>query len=291
MDDETRLAEFEDNRPRLFGLAYRMLGEAGEAEDVVQDAYLRWRSGPEPASPAAWLTKIVTNLCLTRLTSARARRERYVGPWLPEPVLTGGPDPQELAEQRDMLSVGFLVLLEKLTPPERAAFVLRAAFEYSHREIAGVLRTSEAHARQLYHRARARVGEPRRRFTASPGEEAKLVERFLAAALEGDVAGLERLLTGDAAVWSDGGGKATAARRPISGRAATARFLGGFASTSRAKDAKTTIAEVNGEPAILVWENGMLTGVLVPETHEGRIATIHAIFNPDKLAFLRTQLG
>ncbi|NKQ55363.1 RNA polymerase sigma factor SigJ [Amycolatopsis sp. K13G38] len=285
--DERGLAEFQTHRARLLGLAYRMLGELSEAEDIVQDAYLRWRTAHDVATPAAWLTTVVTNLCLSRLTSARARRERYVGPWLPEPLLTDDAhDPQDMAAQKDTLSLGFLVLLEKLSPPERAAFVLRTAFDYTHREIADILRIDEAHARQLYHRARARVGDPRRRFTTSPEQSAKLVERFLAASVDGDVAGLERVLTDDVTVWADGGGKVSAAARPIAGRGDVARYLAGLASTARGQAATFTMAEVNGAPSIFVWEGEALTAVLVPEVHGERIGGVRAILNPDKLAHL-----
>jgi len=284
------VVEFEQQRRRLFGIAYRMLGEASEAEDVVQDAYLRWRARPGTVeTPAAWLTTVVTNLCINRLTSARARRERYVGPWLPEPVATGN-DPAELMERRDTLSLGFLVLLEKLTPPERAVFVLREAFDYTHRESAEVLSVDEAHARQLYHRALARLGEARRRFDVRPADGTKLVERFIAATVEGDVAGLEAILTEDAAIWADGGGKAIAAREPIFGRSNAAHYLAGLASSPRAPAAHLSVADINNATAILVHESGDLTAVLIPEIHDGSITTIRAILNPDKLTYLRTQL-
>ncbi|NIH84480.1 sigma-70 family RNA polymerase sigma factor [Amycolatopsis granulosa] len=187
------LARFEAGRPRLFGLAYRLLGEAAEAEDVVQEAYLRWHAATGVEVPEAWLSKVVTNLCLNRLTSARARREVYLGPWLPEPVFTDR-GPLEIAEQRDSLSLGLLVLLERLTPPERATFVLREAFGHSHREIGEVLDLDEAHVRQLYRRARQHVARGRTRFTATAEQRRALVEQFLAATVAGDVAGLERLL-------------------------------------------------------------------------------------------------
>lgn len=284
------VAEFEQQRPRLFGIAYRMLGEATEAEDVVQDAYLRWRSGHGPVqTPAAWLTTVVTNLCINRLTSARARRERYVGPWLPEPIATGN-DPQELVERRDTMSLGFLVLLEKLTAPERAVFVLREAFGYTHRDSAEVLGVDEGHARQLYHRALARLGDERRRFEARPADATALVERFVAATVDGDVTGLEAILTEDAAIWADGGGKATAAREPIFGRSDAAHYLAGLAAGPRALAARLSVIEVNAAPAILVHESGNLTGVLVPELRDGAIARIRAVLNPDKLTYLRTQL-
>jgi RNA polymerase sigma-70 factor (TIGR02957 family) len=287
--DEPAAAEFQTHRSRLLGLAYRLLGELSEAEDVVQDAYLRWRTSRDVTTPAAWLTTVVTNLCLTRLTSARARRERYVGPWLPEPLLTED-DPLDVVERKDSLSLGFLVLLEKLTPPERAAFVLRSAFDYSHRDIADILATDEANARQLYHRARAHVGDARRRFTASPEQGTRLVERFLAATVDGDVAGLEQVLTDDATVWSDGGGRVTAATHPVTGRAEVARHLVGLATTARGRAASTAVASVNGEPAILVRENGAVTAVLVPEVRDGRISVVRAVLNPEKLAFLAAQL-
>ncbi|MER7244930.1 RNA polymerase sigma factor SigJ [Kribbella sp. NPDC000426] len=284
------VVEFEQQRRRLFGIAYRMLGEASEAEDVVQDAYLRWRSGREPVeTPAAWLTTVVTNLCLNRLTSARARRERYVGPWLPEPVATGN-DPAELMERRDTVSLGFLVLLEKLTPPERAVFVLREAFDYTHRESGDVLGVDEAHARQLYHRALARLGQARRRFDVRPADGTKLVERFIAATVDGDVAGLEAILTEDAAIWADGGGKAIAAREPIFGRSNAAHYLAGLAAGPRALTARLSVAELNNATAILVHESGLLTGVLIPEVQADAITTIRAILNPDKLMYLRRQL-
>lgn len=290
--DETGLAEFQAHRPRLMGLAYRMLGELSEAEDVVQDAYLRWQAGPEATTPVAWLTTVVTNLCLNRLASARARRERYVGSWLPEPLLTDHrSDPQVLIERQGDLSMGFLVVLERLTPPERAAFVLRSAFGHSHREVAAVLGTDEAHARQLYHRARARIGDPRRRFVASPQQNTELVERFLAAVLDGDLAGLERVLSDEVTVWSDGGGQVTASPRPVVGRSDVARYLVGLASGGRAPTVTFTALEVNGDPGILVQDGGTLIVVLVPEVHDGRIHAVRAVLNPAKLRFITAQLG
>ncbi|HEY3560694.1 MAG TPA: RNA polymerase sigma factor SigJ [Kribbella sp.] len=283
------VAAFVEQRPRLFAIAYRILGEASEAEDVVQDAYLRWSGRTEVETPAAWLTTVVTNLCINRLTSARARRERYVGPWLPEPVATGN-EPEDAAELRDTVSLGFLVLLEKLTPPERAVFVLREAFGYTHRDNADVLGIDEAHARQLYHRALTRIGTDRRRFEARPADGTKLVERFIAATVEGDVAGLEAILTEDAAIWADGGGKAIAAPAPIFGRSNAAHYLAGLAAGPRALTARLSVAEINNAAAILVHESGTLTGVLVPDIHANAITTIRAILNPDKLAHLHTHL-
>jgi RNA polymerase sigma-70 factor (TIGR02957 family) len=282
---------FQAQRGRLFGLAYRMLGEASEAEDVVQDAYLRWERSDRVDVPEAWLTRVVINLCLNRLTSARARREQYIGPWLPEPVLTGHGElgPMETAEQRDSLSLGVLVLLERLTPPERAAFVLREAFDYSHREIAEILDVDEPHARQLYRRAQAHVGQPRRRFTADLGHRKKLVERFLAATVDGDLASLERLLADDVVSWADGGGKATASRRPLFGRTTIVRLFGALSRHPRAAHAQLSIEMVNADPAVVVHEAGVLSSIIVPEVSDGRITALRTIANPDKLAFAARQ--
>jgi RNA polymerase sigma factor (sigma-70 family) len=193
--------EFEAQRRRLLGLAYRLLGSASEAEDAVQDAFLRWHATDRArvASPSAWLTKAVTNLCLTRLASARARREAYVGPWLPEPVLAveEALGPLETAELRESVSHALLVLLERLAPAERAVFVLAEAFTYSHREIAEILEISEANSRQLHHRARQRLAQARRRFRVSRAQRHRILERFLSAARTGDLDGLERLLAAE----------------------------------------------------------------------------------------------
>ncbi|WP_405795594.1 RNA polymerase sigma factor SigJ [Streptomyces sp. NBC_01506] len=292
---DTRLTQFETHRARLIGLAYRMLGEAFEAEDVVQDAYLRWRDSGEVADPAPWLTKVVTNLCLSRLTSARARRETYVGPWLPEPMVVaaadGRDDPADTAARRDSLSLGLLVLLERLTPPERAAFVLREAFAYSHREIARILGIEEAHARQLFTRARAHVGA-RQRFTATSGQRRAIVERFLAATLDGDVIALERLLADDAVAWADGGGRVRATLRPAVGRVGVARLLASFGRSARARAASFTVTTVNDAPAIVVREAGLVSGVFAPELGgDGRVVALWSVLNPDKLGFARAQLA
>ncbi|MFI1355763.1 RNA polymerase sigma-70 factor [Streptomyces sp. NPDC020898] len=285
--------EFESHRARLFGLAYRMLGSAEEAEDTVQDAYLRFSGADRTAieMPGAWLAKVVTNLCLTRLTSARARRERYVGPWLPEPVLTsdGMLGPLESAEQRDAVSFALLVLLERLTPTERAVYVLREAFAYGHREIADALDLTEANCRQLYRRAVRRVGEPETRFEPEPERRAELVTSFLTAARDGDLAGLEKLLAADVTWYSDGGGKVTAARRPIDGRDKVLRFLAG-ALDGLARGIDLTTAEINGATAVAAWADGTLLTVLSFELRDGLVTGARAVVNPDKLVFVRRQL-
>jgi RNA polymerase sigma-70 factor (ECF subfamily) len=289
----TSAEEFEVHRPRLFSLAYRLLGSAEEAEDAVQDVYLRY-SGADRAGiehPAAWLAKVVTNLCLNRLTSARARRERYVGTWLPEPVITsdGTLGPLESAEQRDAVSMAMLVLLERLTPTERAVYVLREAFGYGHREIAGVLDLSEANCRQLYRRAVRRVGEPQARFEPASARQEELVTSFITAARDGDLAGLEKLLAADATWWSDGGGKVTAARWPIEGGAGIARFLaGGGPKFARGLD--FVPAEVNGALGLASWAGDTLVGLSVIEVRDGLVTGVRAVVNPEKLVFARRQL-
>lgn len=290
------VADFEAQRPRLFWLAYRLLGSASEAEDAVQDAYLRLHGADTVLieSLPAWLTKVVTNLCLNQLTSARARREVYPGPWLPEPVLTDGRTlgPQETAEQRESVSIALLSLMERLSPTERAAFVLREAFAYSHFEIAKILEMSEVNVRQVYRRARQRLGEPRQRFQPDPAQWRRLVDRFFTAARAGDVAGLVEILTDDVTSTADGGGKVAAARRPISGRDRVARYVAGVFSRNFPQLAlRLDVAEVNAEPMVLAFDGETLAGALCFEIAGDRIAALRIMANPDKLRFLAEQLS
>ncbi|WP_028921044.1 RNA polymerase sigma-70 factor [Pseudonocardia acaciae] len=285
---------FQAARPRLFGLAYRLLGEAAEAEDAVQDAYLRWAGrDDEVRVPEAWLVKAVTNLCLNRLTSARARRERYVGPWLPEPVLTesGALGPLETVEQRESVSLGLLVLLERLTPPERAVFVLRTAFEYTHGQIAEILDIEDAHSRQLFRRARQHLDEHRARFEVDDGRQRELVRRFLTAALDGDLAGLERMLAEDVVAWADGGGVVGAARNPVTGRAKVARYLAGLAGHPRAAGIDVTVAEVNAAPALVIHNDGQLLDIIAPQLVDGQVTAVRSMVHPGKLAYAVAQLA
>lgn len=257
--------------------------------DVVQDAYLRWARSDGVEAPVAWLTRVVTNLCLSRLTSARARREAYAGPWLPEPVFTGdgGLGALETVEQREWVSLGMLLLLERLTPPERAVFVLREAFGYGHAEIAGILDVTEEGSRQLYHRARAHVGEERRRFDTDDGQR-RIVERFLAAAISGDLEGLHQLLAQDVVAWADGGGT-TAARRPVVGREKVRRYLLGLHGRIEGLAVEATIEEVNGAPAIAFRVDGVLLAVLALDSVDGRVVAVRTVVNPEKLAFAAAQ--
>lgn len=284
--------DFEQHRPRMFGIAYRMLGSAAEAEDTVQEAYLRWSAADRDAvrHPGAWLAKVVTHLCLNTLASARVRREEYVGPWLPEPVLTGGGalGPLESAEQRDSVSVALLLLLEQLTPAERAVYVLREAFAYSHRDISALLDLTESNCRQLHRRATARVAAqpPRPRFAPDPAQWHGLVDGFLTAARDGDLARLEGLLASDVQYVSDGGGVVGSARRPVVGRTHVARFAIG-ALRKYVAGVPVTSAEINGAPALLFGDRAVLT----IDFEDGLVRRVRTVVNPEKLEFLRRQLS
>lgn len=292
---------FEVEGRRLFGLAYRLPGSAAGAEDVLQSAFEQWIAADRSAVtvPEAWLTTVVTNLCLNQLGSARARRERHVGTWLPEPVVTadGALGPLETAEQRDSVSFGLLVLLERLTPPERAVFVLREAFGYRYAEIAGILGRPEAGCRQLHRRALQRLGAPVRRFRPDAGQWRRLTDRFLAAAAGGDVAGLERLLAEDVVYWGDGeGGELPTARKPVAGRSRVARLFAKLfprylADPRYALDAELSVAEVNGQSAALGWSAGRLIAVLIPEIDGAEITALRIVASPGKLAFASRQLA
>ena len=224
MTDTQSLETFQAVRPRLFGIAYRMLGTATEADDVVQDAWVRWQGTDHSAvrEPAAFLATIVTRLAINALDSARARREVYVGPWLPEPVATEG-DPTLGAERAEAMSLAVLLLLERLTPAERAAFVLHEAFDYPYRQIAEVLEIGEANARQLASRARAHL-DRERTAEVTPAEQQRLLAAFIAAAQDGDLEALEAVLADDVVALSDGGGVVLAARKPVTGPERVAQF-------------------------------------------------------------------
>jgi RNA polymerase sigma-70 factor (ECF subfamily) len=282
---------FEALRPYLFAIAYRMLGSASEAEDVVQDAYLRSTGADTIRAPKAYLSAVVTRLCLDRLKSARATRETYLGPWLPEPVPTAdlAATPLEAVEQRAEISLAFLVLLERLTPEERAVYVLREAFDFPYDEIASILDTSVAASRQLAHRARERIAEGRPRFVASPEEQRRLTERFLAATQDGDLRSLTELLAADVTLWSDGGAKAQAARRPLRGRDAVTRWLLGVI-VKAPPGMTSTFEAINGGAGLLLWDRDDLINATLVDVFDGQIAAIRMIVNPDKLAYLRRRL-
>lgn len=286
---------FEELRPYLFSIAYRMLGSATEAEDVIQDAWLRTDKAPEEmASDRAWLATVVTRLCLDRLKSARAVREEYVGFWFPEPILTRAISAAESeVMQRESITIAFLVLLETLSASERAAFLLREVFDYGYPEVARTLKTTEGAARQLVHRAKERLAQGKRRFPVAPERQREVVTRFLAAARDGDLPGLEALLARDAIYAADGGGKVSAAKRIVEGAAAVARLFAGLYQKASAAPGewRAELSEVNGEAALLAYFRGRLDTVFVLSVANGQVTAIHALRNPEKLAWLARQVA
>jgi RNA polymerase sigma-70 factor (ECF subfamily) len=282
---------FEANRDLMFAVAYRMLGTITDAEDAVQDAWLRWSAAPHShvADQRAYLARVVVNTSLNRLRSARARREAYVGPWLPEPLLTEtGPDPAERAELAESVSMAMLVVLESLTPDERAVFVLREVFGFSHAEIGAALGRPDAAVRQLAHRAREHVRARRPRFDVDWDQQREVTDRFLAAAAGGDIEGLMSVLAPSVTLLTDGGGKTRAALRPITGAAKVARFMAGIATRPYMGTAVSSMsvdaAEINGAPGTLISAGGQPVAVLTMTVAGGRITAIQLLTNPDKLS-------
>ncbi len=285
--------EFNELRPSAFAIAYRMLGSVSEAEDMVQEGFLRLHrareAGARIESPRAYLSTVVSRLSLDHLRSARVRRETYVGEWLPEPLMASADDdPARKAEMADSLSLAFLVLLESLSPEQRAAYLLRDVFDEPYDRIAEIVGTSEQNARQLATRARGHVAERRPRFEATREQRDELASRFFAAAEEGDLEGLEELLAHDVVFRGDGGGKAPAAARAIHGRAKVARLLVAGLHTAATRHGFTfRREEVNGQPGALVFDReGGLLSVMTLDVAEGQIQGVSAIVNPDKLQHL-----
>jgi RNA polymerase sigma-70 factor, ECF subfamily len=284
-----RLATFDQYRSLLFSVAYRMLGRVADAEDMLQETFMRWQQAPdqEIRSPRAFLVTIISRLCINHLQSARVQREEYVGTWLPEPIVSGpGSDPLELVRVDESLSMAFLVMLERLTPVERAVFLLREVFEYEYSEIANVLGQSEANCRQILSRARQHVAAMRPRFKTSQRKKTDLLERFLKATGSGDLEGLVALLSRDVVLHSDGGGKAVAAPNLIRGADKVARGALGTLKKLMPKNLVTRLAQVNGEPGIVSYLNGKPYSVLTFDASEGHIQTIYVVTNPEKLARL-----
>ncbi len=289
--EKEAMDQFERYRPLMFSIAYRMLGSVTEAEDMLQNAYLRYRqmSAGSIASPKAFLSTVVTRLCLNHLQAVRVQRESYLGPWLPEPLLTeddpGSPISQ--AEMLESISMAFLVLLERLTPVERAVFLLREVFDYSYPEIAAIVGKEEVSCRQILSRAKKFIAAQRPRFTPSTEHHHQLLQQFLEAVEEGDLDGLTQLLASDVTLWTDGGGKVRgAATRSLHGPAAVARFM--IAVSQRYIQARftTQITQVNGEPAILMRVDGHLFAVVSVTIAQQHILEIRAIGNPEKLRHL-----
>ena len=284
---------FAEVRPLLFSIAYRMLGSVMDAEDVVQDAYLRWREGPDAdvRSPRAYLATIVTRLAINHLRSAKTNREAYVGPWLPEPLVTEhAPDPSSSLELAESLSMAFLVLLERLSPIERAVFLLYEVFDFEYAEIARIVDKSEANCRQILTRAKKHVGASRARFEVDPRQAASLTTRFTQAAGAGDMDGLLAVLAEDITLWADGGGKARgAALKPVRGAAAVARFVIGVMRRFVPSESTVRPAEINGQPGFIAYVTGRPLAALVFDIRDDRIHAVYVIGNPDKLQTLPTS--
>ena len=283
---EAGTAAFEAQRPYLRAVAYRLLGRVGDAEDVVQEAWLRWREVDRATvmDDRAYLTQVTTRLAIDRLRREQRRRETYVGPWLPEPLALE-PDVADRVELADSVEMALLVVLETLSPLERAVFVLREAFGAPYEEIALVVDRSEDAVRQLAHRARQHVEERRPRFDADARTRREVTERFLAAAAGGDVDALMELLAPDVTLVSDGGGVVRAALRPIEGADAVARWLAGVAARGLAEPSMEVV-ELNGGPAAVVRSRGELQAAIVLGVAGGRVRAIYLVANPDKLSRL-----
>lgn len=285
VDEQT----FSEHRKLLFAIAYRLLGSAADAEDVVQDAWFKW-SGADRAQvsdPKAYLARIVSNLAMDRLRSTRRQRETYVGPWLPEPILTE-PDASEDVAVAESVSVAMLVVLETLSPLERAVFVLKEVFDFSYAEIADAVDRSEAAVRQAGHRARNHIQARRPRFEADRTKRRELTERFFAASIGGDINELMELLAPDVTLWTDGGGKVRQAMRPIIGVDNVVRWLAGAASRPyegvEIGSMSAEVVDINGAPGVVFSGAGRIIATLTVDLDDdGRIVTIHNVANPDKL--------
>ena len=284
---------FEHYRVLLFSIAYRMTGSASDAEDLVQETYLRYQANEnsEIISLKAYLTTIVTRLALNYLQSAHVTREQYLGTWLPEPILTSedGGFPGAALEQQETLSLAFLRLLEALSPPERAVFLLHEIFDYPFSEIGMMLSKSPATCRQIFHRARQALQDKRARFESEPQRQRQLLLSFLSASQAGNMEAMTNLLAQDAVSWSDGGGNVQTNLKPIYGQQAVARFW--LSVTHKNQQPLTeTLAEINGSPALLFWEEDRLAGVISLSLSAVGIQEIYALLNPEKLAYLQKQL-
>jgi RNA polymerase sigma-70 factor (ECF subfamily) len=282
-----RTDEFNTHRPLLFSIAYRMLGSRADAEDAVQETFLRWQNAGEEdvQSPRSWLATVITRLCIDNLRSARTQREVYVGPWLPEPIVTAhNPGPDTNVELAESLTMAFMVLLESLTPVERAAFLLHEIFEHDYAEIAEILGKSVVNCRQMIHRAKDRVAKRHRRFETSREETGRIAARFLEASRGGDLQALVSLFAEDAVMMSDGGGKVRAALNPVHGADPIARFVVGVLRKGGVPaDAEVTLTEINQQPAFVVVHHGQPVSATILDIREGLIQNLFIVVNPDKL--------
>lgn len=282
------VAAFEAVRPKLFGIAYRMLGTVADAEDVLQDAYLRFAASKpvDVRSTEAWLVTIVTRLCLDRIKSAQAQREVYVGPWLPEPLMTDLPpeakDPAEHMADLESISFAFVLLLQSLTPEERAVFLLRQVFDYGYEEIASFIGKSEATCRQLSSRAKKHIADHRPRIKTTPAEHQRVLAGFMQAVSTGDIAGLMQLMSSNVTLTADGGGKALAATHPIHGPDHVARYILGLAK--KTQGLRFEVTPVNGQSGIHIYLAGQLVTTIALDIAAERIQAVYFIVNPDKLS-------
>ena len=283
-----RVEDFNQYRSLLFAIAYRMLGSVMDAEDMVQETFLRWQqaSAQNIKSTKAFLTTIVTRLCIDRLRSARVQREQYVGSWLPEPIVTEqSSDPTTMAELADSLTMAFLVLLERLSPLERAVFLLREAFEYDYNEIGRIVEKNAANCRQIARRARQHLADQRPRFQASLRQQEQLTRKFMRASHQGDLQGLLDLLAEDITLWSDGGGQVVACLKPLHGAAKVAGFLRAIHRRYHklGLDYDVELAHVNGQPGVIYTLDGNIESVVAVEIADNRIQSLYFVRNPNKL--------
>jgi RNA polymerase sigma-70 factor (ECF subfamily) len=284
-----RLATFDQYRSLLFSIAYRMLGSVADAEDMLQETFIRWQQSTEDTirSPRAFLVTIVSRLCINHLQSARVQREEYVGQWLPEPIVTdAGSDPFGIIKVDESLSMAFLLLLERLTPIERAVFLLREVFEYEYSEIASVLGQSEVNCRQILRRARQHVTTLRPRFETSEQKQNDLLQSFLKAVETGETEALVALLSNDVVLHSDGGGKAVAVPNPVRGAGNVAHGILGGLRRFVPKTLVRRLVRINGEPGVVNYQNGKPHSVLTLDAAGGRIRAIYVVTNPEKLSHL-----
>jgi len=287
---QNRLETFDQHRGLLFSIAYRMLGSSADAEDMLQETFIRWQqsSGVDIRSARAFLITIISRLCINHLQSARVQREEYFGEWLPEPLLTGSIDrgSSEISRIDGSLSMAFLVLLERLNPVERAVFLLREVFDYEYSEIAETLGQNEANCRQILRRARQRVAEMRPRFDPSPQQRERLLHQFLEAISDGNLQGLVALLSSEVVLHSDGGGKAPALPKPIYGADNVARAVVGGIKKFVPQDLVRRIVEINGQPGVVTYLGGRPFAVFTLDVAGGLIRNIYFVSNPEKLARL-----
>lgn len=291
--DGNGLTDFEAYRALLFTIAYRMTGSAADAEDLVQDAWIRFAATDRDVvrDVKAFLVTILTRLALDRLKSAQVQREQYIGPWLPEPVLTGiDGDPYARATRDERIEHALLRALERLSPQERAVLLLYEVLEHDHNEIAELLGISSAASRQILHRAKERVSAEKQRFTPSADQQRTLIERFMGALATGDVDALRGVLAADVVALGDGGGKAFAARKPVQGFDMVVRFFHGLVE-KYSEGVAFTIEEINGAPGIVSWKEGVVQSVATFTFDGDKIVEIGSVVNPDKLAFVRRQVA